>query len=68
MPCQHVQSRAVQDCVLPVNVLLMLGGDTINTVLPVVIPECTTGPSTEGVFSSWHTETYMTSGITILHT
>lgn len=38
-------------CVLPVSVLLMLGGDTISTA-PSVIPECTTGASTEGELSS----------------
>lgn len=38
-------------CVLPVSVLLMLGGDTISTA-PSVIPECTTGASTGGELSS----------------
>lgn len=38
-------------CVLPVSVLLMFGGDTISTALPDAIPECTTGPSTEGELS-----------------
>lgn len=37
---------------LPVSVLLMLGGDTISTALPDVIPECTSGASTEEEVSS----------------
>lgn len=32
----------------------MLGGDTMSTALPDCIPECTTGPSTEGELSPWH--------------